>query len=267
MLQMPFSHTDYKAFIQERIEQSKEWGIVSRLAKAAGCQRSYLSKALNSHTHLVPEHVYGIAKFFKLNSDETDFLLLLLEKDRAGTKDYQDRIKAKIHHLLKQYENLAHKLKKPEIVFQEEEQIYYTAWYWSAAHIAVSIERFQKIEDLSTYLQMPIAQLKLILETLRKFGFVEEKNNRWSCTPREIYVPKVSPLTMVHHNNWRQRAVLDAGNPFTEGVHYTMVQSMDANAVSQIKKMILDLIENSAEVAGPSRPEELICINCDFFKV
>jgi len=63
-----FNHLDYKDFLKIQIEENHEaYGYKSRLAKAANCQKSFLSQVLNSHIHLTPEHAVGLCQFWKFS--------------------------------------------------------------------------------------------------------------------------------------------------------------------------------------------------------
>ena len=64
----------------------------------------------------------------------------------------------------------------------------------------------------------------------------------------------------IHHSNWRQKAV-------SEGVHYTSVYSISQKDYQHLKEKMLDLIEYSRKVVGPSKEEELICFACDIFAI
>lgn len=50
-------------------------------------------------------------------------------------------------------------------------------------------------------------------------------------------------------------------------IPYTMVQSMTVPAAEKIKQRLLEFIDESRKITGPSKEEELICITCDLFRV
>lgn len=83
----------------------------------------------------------------------------------------------------------------------------------------------------------------------------------------DLHIPKNSPMIGIHHNNWRQRAVLDSTLPNTEGVHYTAVYSISRKDHEHLKTKVLDLVEQSRKIVAPSKEEELICFTCDLFEV
>ena len=86
-----FVYEHYRDFIRDRMKADpKSWGLQSRLAKAAGCQQAYLSQVLKGQTELTPEQGLGICQFWNFSERETEFFLLLLQRDRSGQKSMKD---------------------------------------------------------------------------------------------------------------------------------------------------------------------------------
>ncbi|MFX6794117.1 hypothetical protein ABTH15_20060, partial [Acinetobacter baumannii] len=76
---------DYKQFLLLQVAaHAGEYGYKSKLAVAAGCQKSFFSQVLNAHVHRTPEHALGLARFWKLNRLERDYFLELVNHARAG---------------------------------------------------------------------------------------------------------------------------------------------------------------------------------------
>ena len=80
-----YEFIDYKLFLKKCIAQSEQRGFTTRLAEAAGCQRSYFSTVLSGNIHLLPEHLFGICEFLKLSNDESEYLFLVLDYIRVGS--------------------------------------------------------------------------------------------------------------------------------------------------------------------------------------
>ena len=263
----PFSHTDYKAYLRSVIANSDQtWGQVSKLADAAGCQRSYFSRAINAEVHLTPDHAYGLSEYLGLNEQETEYFLLLLEQDRASTARYRKRIKAKMHELKQRHEDLRNKVNRPIASFEEREFHYYSNWIYSAIHIGVSIPKLQTANALAEHLQIPLAMVEHTLKQLETWNLVKQEKGKWKFAGAELHVSKDSPLVAFHHMNWRQRATFDAQVRKPESLHFTVVQSIDRAAYEKIKQKLLQMIDEASAIAGPAKEEILICFNADFFE-
>ena len=263
-----FDYSDYKDLIRGKIASTQEsWGLISKMAKAAGCQRSYLSKVLSGSIHLTPDHAYGLCDFWGFTQTQSDYFLLLLEKDRAASKKYRTHIEHRIAVIKRENENLAKRLQRPRVEAGEKELTYYSAWHWTALHILSSIPAFQTIKAMSSRLQLPEELVRHSLEKMQEHGLVRQEKGHWKFSSTEFHIPRESLLVGLHHNNWRQRAVLNAQQLDHESVHYTVVQSMSRQTFEKIRQNMLQFIDEAAKIAGPSKEEELVCLTCDVFKV
>ena len=263
-----FQQSDYKDVIRLKLGQKAEWGEISRLAKAAGCQRSYLSKALNSHIHLTPDHGAGLCRYWGFNTLETEFFMSLLELARCSSKDYRTYIDEKLNRIRSQWEESSKRQGRAQVLAGEREALYYSSWQWTAIHIAVSIPELQTASALSQRLQIPEPLVESILLSLEKLGLIRHEGYKWKYASAQIHVSADSPWVSLHHGNWRQRAVQDSmQGSGSSGLHYTNVQSMTDVTFRKIKNLFLKTVDESVRLAGPSKEEELICIGCDIFKV
>ncbi|MFZ3228773.1 MAG: TIGR02147 family protein [Pseudobdellovibrio sp.] len=268
MQRLIYSFDDYKTYLKATLEQAEaSWGAISRMADAAGCQRSYLSRCLNAEIHLTLDHAYSIAQFLKLSESEEDYFMNLVEKDRAATATYRQKIIQKLNKIKQEQEDLERIAKRPRIALGEKEVFYYSSWLATALHIIVSIPKFQNVKSIAEHLQIDSNSVEMCLTQLEEMGLVKKDQKKWTFNSSELHVPKNSPLVHMHHNNWRQKAILDSQKANPESIHYTVVQSLDKKAYDEIKARTLKMISEITKIAGPSPSEELICFTCDFFKV
>ncbi|MFZ4405423.1 MAG: TIGR02147 family protein [Pseudobdellovibrionaceae bacterium] len=263
-----FTFNDYKDFIRTRIKYAPHsWGHISKLAEAADCQRSYFSRMLNSEVHLTADHIHNLSEYWQMPENEADFFLLLLEKEKASSASYRNKIETKLKNLKADHENIQKRVQRPIVSLGQKEFTYYSAWYYSALHILVSIPKYQTTSSIAEYLHLDKNWTEQTLQELEQFGLIKKQNSRWTFAGQELHVSKDSPLVVLHHQNWRARAVLDAQQKKPTSLHYTVVQSMNLKTYDQIKEKILQLISESAHLAGPAKEEIMVCMTCDFFQV
>lgn len=262
-----FAFSNYLNFFNSWIKASDEqWGLLTKVAKAIGCQRPYLSKVLAGGAHLTSAQGYGLAKFCGLNNDETEYFLGLLEIERASTAEYREYWKRKNQELKRRHENLSSKVKRDLTELHEKSMLYYSSWYWTAIHMLTSIPEFQTEAAMSERLQLSTMQVRQVLQTLLEWGYVEKSGNRWKYLSSEQHVPKNSPLVLFHHQNWRNRAMNDAQMPGEDSVHFTVVQSLSRGDYEKVKQIVIDAIQSIIDTAGPSKEEEMMSFTCDLFK-
>lgn len=261
-----FSHTDYKAFLRERLKGPR--GEITRWAEAAGCQRSYLSRVIHEHVHLTPDQAFGLSEGLRLREAEREYFLLLVDRARCATPALTAHLDAKLADLRRAQENLALRLKRETRDDATGTELsYYSSWVWPAVHLLCSIPEAQTEAAIASRLGLSLTRVSGVLAELEARGLVRREGARYKFVAGSVHIPKASPLVSLHHNNWRQQAVLDSQDATADSVHYTMVQTLSRAAYAQIKRQMLQMIEESAAVGQAAREEELIAVCCDLFKV
>jgi len=263
-----YSFNDYRAYIKARVKMAKDnWGLWAKLAKAASCRPTYLSQSMKGQAQLTPEHLIGLAKYFKFTEQETDFFMLLLELSRAGSSDLKAYIQKKMARVRKDRENLSHRLEAPRLEGLERESVYYSAWYWIAIHVLVSIPEYRTPRAISERLLLPVAFVGHLLEKLSELQMVKFDGRHWQRSVGFIHLPADSAMIGVHHNNWRQRAVTNSTIPGQNSVHYTALYPLSKDDYQRLTEKIRETIESFLELVVPSESEELACFACDLFWV
>jgi uncharacterized protein (TIGR02147 family) len=263
-----FEAKDYRHYLKARAEADENRGAIARLAGAAKCQDSHISRVLSGQHHLTMEQAYRLSRYWRLTDEEKLFFMKLVEVERAGDPQYRADLEAELAALRRAQEDLSVRTQRPAIGSSELEMLYYSAWYWSAVHIIVGIPEFQTVAAIAARLSLPPSMVTHVLESLAAAGLVEKKEKgRWQIVPKGIHLPRNSPLNAAQHSNWRARAVLRSQDPADDGVHFTTVQTVSRADFEQIKRLILETIDRYHEVANPSKEEELVSFTCDFFKV
>src|SRR5262249_10109682 len=99
----------YKDYLKFRIaEEDPKWGLMTRLASAAGCLRPYISRVLSTECHLTPSQAFGLAQYWNLDDDESEYFLALLEIERAASVPYRQHLQQKLSSAKKRNESLTH---------------------------------------------------------------------------------------------------------------------------------------------------------------
>lgn len=262
-----YSNTDYREFLRAKIENRGERGLLTRLADQAQCQRSHISRVLSGQLHLTMDQAFRVSRYLRLADEDSHYFMKLVEYGRCGDHEYRQSLARELSRLKKDHENLAKRIKDPSLQEQKLQATYYSQWFWSAIHIAVSIPELQKTTALAHRLNLSIPLVESILRELEKFNLVRHEKGKWFIDSGSIHLPKNSPLNSVQHSNWRARAVQATQNPEDSGVHYTIVQSLSRSDFEKIRQLVLKMIDDYGKIARPSKEEELICFLCDFFKV
>jgi len=263
-----FKTSDYREYLRYQIQTHESgWGLVTKMAKAAGCQRSHLSRVVNASSNLTSDQAFGLCRFWKFDPLRSEYFLKLVELARAATKEYRQRLETELFTLRKRNEHLADRLATERANLGEREAIYYGAWYLSAIHIIVSIPEFRTTSAIARRLELPSELVESSLKQLSEMGLVKLRSGKWESISGSIHLPLASPLLNVHHSNWKQRALLASQTGRADSVHYSIVQSVSRADYENIKEHFLTAIDKYRGLADPSAPEELVGLNIDFFRV
>lgn len=262
-----FGFKDYQDFLRQKLKESNQRGFINKLGEAAKCQHSHISRVLSGKMHLTMEQAYRLTIFFQFSEDEHDFFMKLVELGRCGDFEYRKKILRDLRLIKDRQEDLATRLQQRSLGSYEKEMTYYSSWIWSALHIMVSIPKYQIPSAIASKLHLSVAEVEEHLKTLNEFGLVKFESGKWKFSGEGLHLPKHSPLTSMNHSNWRQRAVVKSQFSKDDGVHYTIVQSISSKDFDRIKELILTTIDQYAQIAAPSKEEEIVCFTCDLFKI
>ncbi|MBX9768293.1 MAG: DUF4423 domain-containing protein [Bdellovibrionales bacterium] len=148
-----------------------------------------------------------------------------------------------------------------------DEVAYYSAWYWIAIHVLASIPKFQKSHAIAERLSLPKSLVEDCLERLEKMALVKCQGQVVQVTENHLHLSKDSVLISTHHSNWRLQAAMRSALREQDALQYSVVTAVSREDAQRLKNMLLDFIERSREVIGPSKEEEIIYIGLDCFRV
>ncbi len=265
-----YEFSDYKTYLKALVKNAESRGFSTRLAEAAGCQVSYLSVVLSGKPQLLPEHVFGIAGMLNLTDDERDYFLMLVDYQRAQSPAYRKFVHKKIQHKQNAWRDLKNRVQGSTLLREEPSeslQNYYSNYLYAALHIAVSVPKLQTLNALSSYFGLPEGLLLNYLRQLAEMNLVGNREGRWTWKSGDLHLPKDSPWMQPHHANWRLQALAELPLRKPDSLHYSVIQSLSSEDLEALRFKIVRWIQEFKAISGPSKPEELVCFNLDFFSL
>lgn len=262
-----FGFKTYLPLLKAYLTGDGNRGRLSRAGEALNVQRSYFSRVLSGELQLTPDHAFRLSEFLGFNESERDYFLALVETERASTPSYREFQKRRAELLRKKFESLDERTNRKALAAPQNDIEYFSAWYWSAIHFLTSTVDGQTVDALSQRLNLSPKVVREVLQGLKTRGYASSRGERWLYAAGEFHTPKGDPLTVIHHQNWRTRAVQDAQLNSDESIHFTAVQSVSRGDVEKLRELLLSFIGDASRIAGPSNPEETIALTCDLFRV
>jgi uncharacterized protein (TIGR02147 family) len=263
-----FEFTSYKSYLAKVLSPSgHSRGQRSRLAEALNCQTAFVSQVMNGDVHFSLEHAVQISSFLKHTSDEQHFFVLLLQRDRAGSKALREYFENQMKEIVARRQLIRERIHARPSLNAEAQMHYYSAWYFAAIHILTSVPEFQTPDKIAAALQLPLPLVNSTLDFLLKHGLATFEKGQYRIGNARIHLPADSPMVSKHHANWRMKAMQSMEQNDPENLHYSLVISLSESDRETIRNMILKLIENTEPVLKASSEETMCFMGLDFFRV
>lgn len=262
-----FEFDSYKAFLKSYISQNEVRGVITHLAAACGCDRTYISQVLNGKVDLTPDHMVQLCSDLNLSDLDSKYLLLLLLRDRSTSAKARAKLSQKVAALRGEammVSKIVLAKEQPSEIPEDWRTRYYSHWHYGAAHILTSVESTQTAAAIAQKLNIPLANATRILQELAEMGVVEHDRGRYTHKGSDIYLPRDCPQSYSHHLGWRMRAVERTMD--REDIHYTLAFSVSRKDVDRLRLQILELVEKQRSIVRQSGAESA-CVFCVDFLV
>ena len=187
MNRLIFEYSDYKHYVSDWLE-GKERGAKSKIAEAIHCHGAYLSQVLNGNAHLSLEQADLMNRYLGHNTEESDYLLLLVSYARAGTQSLRQYYKKKMDQVTDARTVLQNRLEFKKTLPLENQIIYYSSWHYAAVHLLLSIPKFQSKEKVASYLKLPIEKVAEIIEFLETAGLVSQTHGKYQSGEVSVHL-------------------------------------------------------------------------------
>ncbi len=263
-----YEFVDYKRYIKATLSLGKgRTGNRSKLASHLSCQSAHVSQVLNGHTHFSLEQAFKINSFLGHDHDESHFFLLLVQANRAGSRELENHFRAQIDEILKRRSLINNRLETNRKIPDEAQARYYSSWYYLAIHMAISIPELQNKESLSSYFGLPIEVVSETLNFLLNHGLAEFEQGRYKIGASHIHLGGDADNINKHHTNWRVQVMSSLPVTKSTDLHYSVVFSLSRKDAEGIKERFIQTIRANLEDVGPSKEEVLFSTCLDFFEL
>ncbi|MBV2167941.1 MAG: TIGR02147 family protein [Bdellovibrio sp.] len=264
-----YEYKDYKKFLIDWMEQApqKGRGMRKQLAEAISCQTAFITHVLSGDYHLSLEQAEASARWMGLNEQESEFLLLLVMHQRAGTKSLENLLRRQISERRDQQAVLKKRVNIQESLTLEDQATYYGSWHYAAIHMALLNPSLRTIEGLQKYFQLPPAKLMSVLDFLVARGLVKQEKGLFKVAQPVLHLELNSPLLTQHHTHWRLKAIDSIGTKSFENLHYSGVISLSKEDYEWVRERLSHLLKDVVDKLKDSPDEQLACLNFDWFQI
>lgn len=271
-------YLDYKEYIQARIKALPKQGRgeFRRLAQALGVHTTLISQIFNGPRDLTLEQAQEVCEYFVLSEREARIFLLLVDYARAGTVKLKAHFKREISRLQLEAQDLQKRLTQDKTLTPEEQARFYSRWTYSGIRLFSSVLTKQQARDpvraISEALELHPSHVAQVLEYLVDRGLIKKPDGRagFELGAQRIHVASDTPWVMQHHRNWRAltlaRAEKSNAVPADDLLFTSPLTIAEADR-PKVRKLILGLIDDVAQVVKGSDADSLSVLNIDWLKI
>jgi uncharacterized protein (TIGR02147 family) len=265
-----FAYTDYKLFVVDFIKQlpRKGKGQLKNVADFIQVNPSLLSQILGGDRHFSPEQASTLCDYMKLTEPEAEYFLALVHYARAGSPRLRLRIEnqlERLRHVAKRRE-VSKKVDPGQILDDQEKALFYSNWYYSAVSLRSTIDdSAHTAESIAKYFQLSKTHMQEILNFLCEVNLCQKVGDHYVAGSTKTYLDRNSPFISRHHMNWRIKALERMSHAKSQDLFYTSPVSVSVRDRAVVRTMLSDLFSSFQKMVEPSRSEELVCLNVDWF--
>jgi uncharacterized protein (TIGR02147 family) len=262
-----FDYSDYKAYLTEFIAAlpKKGRGQINRMAEYIGVHPTLISQVLNGQRDLSQEQIHKLCGYLGLQPLESDFLILLLQFERAGTVELKKYYKGKLDEAKKASLNIGRRLEKRRELTDLERSIFYSNWLYLAVWLFLSVDDGQTLEAVTHRFAISRQQASVILNFLKNCQLCSEESGIFQMKSQHIHLEFGSPFLNRHHTNWRIKSMAQMESLNEEEMMFTSPFSISRKDFARIREELMKLIKSTSAVIKDSPAEEIACLNLELF--
>jgi len=265
-----FQHSDYKAYVLERIEAMPKSGRgeFQKISQTLSMHSTRVSHIFRGDMHLTIEQAAGLCRYWGMAQVEAEYFLVLVQLARAGTEDTRKILKGQAQAIRARSKELVTRVPQDRVLTESEKGIFYSSWQYSATRLLTSIDEFQTLESLATRLEVTRERMREILDFLVETGLCVVKNERYQMGPKTTHLESNSPLIARHHANWRLKALSRHEKLSVRELAYTCPVSLNKKDQEALRELLVQTVQSFLKTVTASEPSDMVaCLTIDWFEV
>ena len=262
-----FKHSDYKQALKIciRSKGANARGTFKNIAEYLGVNPSVVSQILSGTRHFSEEQIFTVCEYLGISNLESQYLLALLQIERAGSVKLKNHYTQLREQLRKQSEQVSSIVPKTRELSDAEKAIFYSHYLYSAIQIATSLDTEVNFDFITRRFQLSPARAHEILDFLTSANLVKDKNGKLTPGTSYTHLEKNSPFVSKHLTNWRLKAVDAASDKTDDDVFYSVNFSVSKKDFKLLREIMMKVIEDFMAVVKPSPCEDIAQFNLDLF--
>ena len=263
------NYIDYKKFINEWIQSLPKngRGKYLEIATELSAHTTLVSQVFKGNRDLTMEQAFQMCDYLGMNKKETDYFMLLVQKEKAGSHNLQNYYSQKIKEQQIELQDMKSRIKTKKILSETDKALFYSNWYYSAVRLATSVKGIDTRDQIAEYLDLPHKLVNQVVDFLVSVSLLFENEGKLEFGPAITHLESKSPLIARHHANWRVKAMERHPKLSTDEFCFSGPLTISEQDALKVRKKLTKLIEDVSEIVRKSENvDKVYCINIDWFK-
>jgi uncharacterized protein (TIGR02147 family) len=264
-----FDYADYREFVRELLEQMprRGHGQYRRMAKHMRVHTTLLSHVFRGKKDLTPEQACGLATFLKLPELEADYLLALVDRNRAGSAELKLAIERRLATLRERYQEVEHRMPGARTLSREDRATFYSHWYYSAVRLTSSLPGMNDAETIGQRLKLPRELVQSTLDFLLDVGLIAREGKGFRLVAKRTHLGANSPLVAAHHRNWRAQVMGRYEAMTRRDFAFTAPLTLSRADFLRVRELLVETVAAVSRIVEPSEGELLGIFNLDWLEL
>jgi len=267
-MQTIYNYNDYKEFLNDWVQNRPRagHGEYRRMALHLGISTTMISQVFKAEKHLSLEMACELGEYLELSEEESEYFLLLVEYNRAGSHKLSKTLLNQIKKRQERARKLENRIKKDIVLDQETKAIYYSSWMYGGVRMLAALKEYNTAEEIAERLKVPRKMVQQILEFMVAHSMINIKNGKLEVGPTKTHLPSTDPLVSRHHQNWRLQGFQKMQMQNEDDFFLTAPIALSKEVADKIRQELPDFITKIQNMVTPSKSEVIRCLNIDWFE-
>ena len=269
-----FSDEDYRPFLNwsfsQPLSQNNHRAVpLSTAANQLKMDASLLSRVLKGERALTLDQAYLVSEYLSLNEYESEYLMALVNLERAGNLNLKERLRGQLVKIRREYDLTAQPESESAVLSNINQFKFYSSWHYSAVRLLTALPRYQEqyaAKLISVHLGIPEKLVNEILEFLLSTGLCSKlPNGQVVRAKKDTIIDRNSPMIDRHLLNWRIRACEQLPYSGSLDLFHSSPILISENTAKDIKSKLRELIKLIQTLSHEDGDKVPFCLNVDWF--
>lgn len=264
-----FDFNNYKDFVNTWVlsRPKKGRGDFLKMAKAMNVHTSHVSQIFKGERDLNLEQADALADFLNLNLPEKKYFFDLINHARAGTKKLKLFYDHSLKEQKKEADRLKNRLKAGKAMTEAEKLVFYADSIYSHVHLLTYLPNLNSVDKIAKKLKRDKTKIQEIVDFLISAQLIKETPKGLVPGEKNTHVDDHSPYVLMHHRNWRLKAMQKQGQQDPNDLFYSGQMTISRTDFERCKEILRKTLEEFYQIILPSESEEIYNFNFDFYQI